>query len=304
VGLDATVLDIGSTEEYLVAKSDPVTLAMDEIGWYAVHVNANDIACMGARPRWFLATLLLPPKSLATQVERIFRQVFEACESLGVALVGGHTEMSYGLERPLVAGTMLGTVPRDRLVTPERAEVGDRVVIAKHFPIEATAIIAHERASALKEEGWLPEEIEAARRFLWEPGISVVRAARVAADAAPLHGMHDPTEGGLATGLRELAHASGLGIEVEADALPMLELSRRICKAMDINPLGAIASGALLIVVAPEQCEALLTALEAEGIPATVAGRMTEAGSGEWLVSGQQRIPLPDFPVDEITKLF
>ncbi len=302
VGLDATVLEMDAP--LLVAKSDPITFATDQIGWYAVHVNANDIACMGATPHWFLATLLLPPHSTASLIETIFEQIHEACAALGVTLVGGHTEMSHGLDRPIISGTMLGTVTRARLVTPQDARAGDKLVIAKGFPIEATAIIAHERADELRECEWSEEDIAEAQRFLWEPGISVVRAARIAAAAVPLHGMHDPTEGGIATGLREMAHAAGLGMRVDADALPLLPLGRRICHEFDLNPLGVIASGALCIAVAPEHVAALLAAFEAEAIPASVVGEFLEADEGHWLASSENQIPFPDFAVDEITKLF
>ncbi|MDQ4077272.1 MAG: AIR synthase family protein [Chloroflexota bacterium] len=301
VGLDAAVLELG--EQLLVAKSDPITFATDQIGWYAVHVNANDIACMGATPHWFLATILLPDQSSASFIEMIFAQIHEACESLGVSLVGGHTEMSYGLQRPLISGTMLGTVSKERLVTPEKARPGDLLVIAQGIPIEATAIIAYERADTLRELGWQEEEIEAAQHFLREPGISVVEAARVATEAVPLHGMHDPTEGGVATGLREMAQAAGLGLWVDADALPILPIADRLCKEFDINPLGAIASGALLLAVAPEHGDTLLSTFEGANIPASIVGELTEE-SGAWLVSDGNRIPLPEFTVDEITKLF
>lgn len=302
IGLDAAVLDLG--EQLLVVKSDPITFATDEIGWYAVHVNANDVACMGAAPQWFLATILLPEGSAASLVERIFEGIHAACDALGVSLVGGHTEISYGIDRPIVAGTMLGTTTRERLVTPERAQPGDLLVVAKGFPIEGTALIAHERADDLKALGWSEEEIAAAQRFLHEPGISVVQAARIAAETVPLHGMHDPTEGGLATGLREMAQAAGLGFEVRADALPLLPLGARLCAAFGLDPLGTISSGALCLAVAPAHSDALLAAWQAAAIPVAVVGTLTGPGMGEWLVTAEGKLPFPSFAVDEITKLF
>lgn len=302
VGLDAAVIDLGET--LLVVKSDPITFATDEIGWYAVHVNANDVACMGATPQWFFATILLPDGSTPALVERVFEGIRGACESLGVTLAGGHTEITHRIDRPIVAGTMLGTTTRERMVTPERAQAGDLLVVAKGFPIEGTALIARERAEELRARGWTEEELAEAQRFLHEPGISVVQAARVAADAVPLNGMHDPTEGGLATGLREIAHAAGLGFEVWAEQLPLLPLGARVCNEFGLDPLGMIASGALCIAVAPEHEAALLEAFAAAGIPAVGAGRLLGAGQGEWLVKAGQRVPFPEFAVDEITKLF
>ena len=85
VGEDAAVLRLGET--YLVAAMDPITFATDLIGWYAVQVNANDVAVMGARPRWLLASLLAPPTATEEVVERVFQQLAEACDGLGITAV-------------------------------------------------------------------------------------------------------------------------------------------------------------------------------------------------------------------------
>ena len=114
VGEDAALIDMG--DRVLVAKSDPVTFAADLIGWYAVHVNANDIACSGATPRWFLATLLAPPGFEEAQAEAVFGQLLDACASLGVTLVGGHSEVTATVQRPVIAGTMLGEVDKGKYV--------------------------------------------------------------------------------------------------------------------------------------------------------------------------------------------
>ncbi|HLB45482.1 MAG TPA: AIR synthase related protein, partial [Anaerolineales bacterium] len=147
IGLDCAVLDFG--DRYLVAKSDPITFAADEIGWYAVQVNANDIACSGAQPQFFLATLLLPETTgNADLAGRIFMQITAACRALGATLVGGHTEITFGIDRPIVVGTMLGEVEKDKLVTAAGAQVGDAVLLTKGYPIEAVSIIAREVSAA------------------------------------------------------------------------------------------------------------------------------------------------------------
>ena len=303
VGVDAAV--VTTSGDLLVAKSDPITFATDEIGWYAVHVNANDVACLGATPRWFLATLLLPEgRTTAKLVEDIFAQLDAACRSLNVLLVGGHTEITYGLDRPIVSGHMLGTVPPEGLITPAGARPGDRVLIVRGFPIEGTSIIARERADELRRRGYDESTIQAAQRFLYEPGISVVRAAQVLLESGPVHALHDPTEGGVATGLLELALAAGLGIEVEAEALPVLPLGQRLCAEFGLDPFGTIASGALLAAVPPNSVSAHLKALEEAGIPAANVGQLLPPDRGCWLLVNGERRPLPRFPADEITKLF
>src|SRR5205823_1647746 len=143
VGEDAAVIDLG--DRYLVAAADPVTFATDDVAWYALQVNANDIAVRGARPRWFLATLLLPPATTTDEsVQALFAQLAEACDELEVTLVGGHTEVTHGLDRPVLAGTMLGEVDKAKLVTTGGARPGDAVIMTKGIPLEGAAIIARE----------------------------------------------------------------------------------------------------------------------------------------------------------------
>src|SRR5262245_9981138 len=172
VGEDAAVIDLG--DRYLVATADPITFATDDVAWYALQVNANDIAVRGARPRWFLATLLLPPATTTDEsVETLFSELASACDDLEVTLVGGHTEITHGLTRPVVAGTMLGEVDKTKLVTTGGAQVGDAVVMTKGVPLEGAAIIAREREAELRSLGVSPAVIRRAKAFLRSPGLSV-----------------------------------------------------------------------------------------------------------------------------------
>jgi hydrogenase expression/formation protein HypE len=305
IGVDATAIEFG--DRLLVAKTDPITFATDEIGRYAVNVNANDVACLGATPRWFLATLLLPA-GLADRslTERIFAQLSAACRALGVSLCGGHTEITYGLERPIVVGQMLGEVARDDLVLPGGAQVGDVVVLTKGIAVEGTAIIARERGVDLA--GRFPAEFLArCRDFLRQPGISVVRDAQVATACARVHAMHDPTEGGLATGLWELAQAAEVGLLVDQEEITVLPETATLCAEFDLDPLGVIASGALLVVVAPQDGERVIIHLQEAGITAKIIGRVVVPGEGVMLKTSRRFANLrevPRFPRDEITRLF
>ncbi|HRX04224.1 MAG TPA: AIR synthase family protein [Anaerolineae bacterium] len=303
MGEDAAVIDFGST--YLVAKTDPITFAADEIGWYAVNVNANDIAVMGATPRWFLATILLPEKTAtATLAEAIYTQIAGACDGLGVALAGGHTEITVGLERPIVAGFMLGEVAPERLVRSSGVQPGDALILAGSIPIEGTALIAREKQAELLARGIAPALVRRAQDFLHDPGISVVRAARLAVETVAVHAMHDPTEGGLATGIWEVAQTSGVGVEIDLDAVPVRAESKVVCDAFGLDPLGTIASGALLLAVASGDAARLLAAFGDTGLAAAVIGRATERGADLKAKRGGQEVAFPRFAVDEIARLF
>lgn len=304
VGRDAAAVRYG--DRVLVLKSDPITFATDEIGWYAPNVNANDIACMGATPRWMLATALLPDRDTTPElVERIFTSLREACAALGVLLVGGHTEITTGLERTIIAGTMIGDAREEDLVDPRHAQAGDAVILARGIAIEGTCLISREMADEL-----IPmlgtELVERSQRFLHEPGISVVPAARLLHGelGRELHGMHDPTEGGLATGLREIATAAGTGILVERDPIPVYPETAAICAALSLDPLGLIASGALLATVSRDTANRAVALLNEAGIQAARIGTLLADPNQILMRAGGRETDLPEFAVDEIARLF
>jgi len=302
VGEDAAVIDFG--DRYLVAKTDPITFATDEIGWYAVNVNANDIACSGGTPKWFLATALLPAGRADTEMaESIFSGLSSACRELDITLVGGHTEITYGLDRPIIAGLMLGEMSPDELVRTGGARPGDVLLLTKGIAVEGTAIIARERAAELAGE-FDPAFIARCQNFLHSPGISVVRDARIVVEHAEVHSMHDPTEGGLATALQEVASAAGVGLVVDADQIPILPETAALCDRYGLDPLGLIASGALLAALPAEDAPGVVEALEDAGILGRVIGRVEPADGGVRIVRRGVESSLPAFERDEIVQLF
>ncbi len=301
IGRDAAVIDAGGPA-LLVAKSDPVTFATDLIGRYAVHVNANDIACLGAKPAWFLATILLPEGASPDLAESVFGQVTSSCQDLGIELVGGHTEVTYGLQRPIVVGAMLGQVRRDRLVRPDGGKPGDALILTKGIAIEGTGVLAREAGERLARLGTARAAIAEAKVYITEPGISIVKEAAAACDAVKVHAMHDPTEGGLATALYELAEATGAGVIVQEEAIEVLPLTRILCDTAGLDPLGLLASGALLLAVAEADCEQALAAIEAVGARARRIGALVRADEGVIMESTTQRKQVPRFARDEVAR--
>jgi len=304
IGRDAAVIRLG--DRLLVLKTDPITFATDEIGWYVANVNANDLACMGATPRWLLVSALLPAGSTTPALAtHIFTDLREACATLGIALVGGHTEITSGIDHPILVGQMVGETTDTALIDPRRVRAGDIVILARGIAIEGTALIAREIPPE-RLPGLEPDVLTRCRGFLHDPGISVVAPARALADGLglDLHALHDPTEGGLATGLRELGAAAGLGIEVEREPITVYPETAALCTTLGLDPLGLIASGALLAVVAPAAAGRALEALATAGVPATAVGRMVSDPSRCVLVTSGVEAPLPTFAVDEIARLF
>ncbi len=300
-GEDAAVIDLGRRHRHcLVLKSDPVTFTADEIGWYAVHVNANDLAVMGATPRWFQPTIILPPGVSPRVLRTIVLDIHRAARALGVAVTGGHTEVSAAVRQPIVAGDMQGLVPRDRILRSSAARPGDVLVLTQWAGIEGTAIIARAKpavaAKVLGRTAW-----RAAARFHRRPGISVVRAAGIAVRGGA-RALHDPTEGGVAAALFEIAAASRTRLVVDLDAIPVHPSTRALCAHFGMDPLGLIGSGALLAAVPTARVAALVAALAAAGIPARVVGRIA-GGRGVEARRAGRRVRFRWSARDELTKL-
>ena len=302
IGEDAAVIDFGAT--YLVAKTDPITFVADDIGWYVIVVNANDIATRGAVPKWFLATILLPAQTTTeASVETIFAQLHAACQAHHITLCGGHTEVTYGLDRPLVIGQMLGEVAKDRLISTSGARVGDNLLLTKGLAIEATSILARVKDAELRAK-YPSEFLDRCKQFIFTPGLSVVQEALAAVALGGVSAMHDPTEGGLATALHELAEAAGVGLRIDAAAIPIYPETRQLCQEYGLNPLGVIASGALLLTVAPAHTARLIEGLRAQGVAVTVIGEVVPSAAGRSLTDGAKVTALPIFHQDELTKIF
>lgn len=302
IGRDAAAIAIDE-QRAMVVKTDPITFATAEIGWYLVNVNANDLACLGATPRWLLVTALLPEgRTTPALVEEIFAGLHEACAALGIALVGGHTEITHGLDRPILVGTLLGEAPRAELIEPGRARTGDRIILTKALAVEGTALIAGERAAEVNAR-YGAAFAARCQGFLHHPGISVVRDAAIARAAGAI-GLHDPTEGGVATGLRELAQAAGLGLTIDAMSVPIYPETARLCADYGLDPLGLIASGSLLIVAPPGAAPQIVAELAQAEIVGTIIGSFTAQEEGLRLCHPSGDTVLPEFTADEITRLY
>lgn len=301
IGEDATVIKMGKT--YLVAKTDPITHATRELGHYAVNINANDIAAMGGKPLWFLATVLMPEGSTVEEIKEVFSQISKSCRELGIVYCGGHTEVTSGVNNPVVIGQMLGEVTMERLKPSSGAQLGDDLIMTKCAAIEATSIIAREKEKELAAH--LPEElILRAKDYVHDPGISVLKEADLVAPFQEVHALHDPTEGGIATGIFEMATASDIGVEVYHDHIPLTEETRSLCRFYAVDPLGTFASGSLLIASAPSVSGKVISTLAGEGITATRIGVMVAKEKGMNIIRGNLVSPLPIFPQDELSKIF
>jgi hydrogenase maturation factor/beta-phosphoglucomutase-like phosphatase (HAD superfamily) len=301
VGEDIAAVNVES-EEVLVLKSDPITFATDSISQYAVLVNANDIATSGAKPRWFLTTLLFPPGVTASKIHCVVNELKEYCQHWHITLCGGHTEITDAVTRPVVTGMMAGTVTKDNLIDKRKMAPGDHVLLTKAVAVEGTAIIAREFGDRLKRLGMADSAIDRCREFL--ANISIISEAQIAAGFTSTSAMHDVTEGGLATALEELSIAGNHRININRDSIPVFPETHQICHLLGINPLGLIGSGSLLICCRKADCQQLMTAIRAAGIDVTCIGEVAKKGQGIRAYISSHQTEWPQFEVDEITRLF
>jgi hydrogenase maturation factor len=280
IGEDAALISLG--KNVLVVTTDPVTGTASDIGWLAVHINANDVACRAAKPRWFLCDLLLPERSNVRLVNAIMKQIDKAAKQIGVAVVGGHTEVTPGLKRPIVVGYMMGVVPRKRFVTSDGARAGDHLIMTKTVGIEGTAVLASDFAHKLRPK--IGEKLLRRGRSL-RSLISVVGDALLAVKVGGVKAMHDPTEGGLLQGVWELAEASKAGFLIHESRIVIRPETKQICSALKVDPLRLMSSGCLLIVADKRKSALILHRLRANRIQASIIGKMTQRRRGRKLVA-------------------
>jgi len=280
LGEDAALVKLG--RRILVLKTDPVTATTSDAGWLAVHINANDIACRGAKPKWFLCDLLLPEGTNIKLIDSIMRQIDSAAKRVGVAIVGGHTEVTPNLKRPIVVGYMVGLLRfGQKYVTSANARPGDDIIMTKSAGIEGTSLLALDFGRRLKIKG-VGKYLEHAKRL--RHSISVVEDAMIAVQSGGIHAMHDPTEGGLLQGVWEIAEASKIGFTLNESRIVIDPATQKICSALKVNPLRLLSSGSLLIAADNRKSNLILRKLRAHRIEAHIIGRFTERSEGRILV--------------------
>lgn len=267
-GEDCAVIELG--DELLVLSTDPITGAVSGLGRLAVHIACNDVAAAGAEPVGLLLNYLFPEGTTQAEVQTVVAETHETASRLEVAVLGGHAEITGAVKQAVIAATAMGKVKREHLVTSSGARPGDEVMLTKWAGLEGTAILAADLGHRLREG--LPAELLQRAEHLGEH-LSVVPEGLAAARAGAT-AMHDATEGGIRGALTELAAASGVGLEIWQESIPLAPETEAICRFLQIDPLGLISSGAMVITAPPGS--GVLEALQGLDVPACVIGRVRE----------------------------
>lgn len=280
VGFDGAVIDI--CDKSLIISMDPITGAVERIGWLAVHVNANDIATFGVRPAFFSSCILLPEDAREEIVETICKQIDKASKNLGIAITGGHCEVTHRLANPIVVGCAIGVTEKGKYVTAGGAKPGNVLILTKGAGVEGTAILATECRDVLLKNGFNQKLLRSAQKFFEK--ISIVEEAVLAFETGGVTAMHDPTEGGVLGGIHEMADASNVGVKVFEDKIPVAEETLKICSFFEIDPLQLISSGALLIASKRDSAEKIVETFEKNNIKASIIGEFLAPEAGRLLI--------------------
>jgi len=290
-GIDGAVLNVGNRS--LVTSMDPITGAIERIGWLSLNINANDVATFGVEPAFFLSCIMLPETAGKETVETLTKQMDKAAKNLGIAIIGGHCEVTPQLKNAIVVGCAIGLTEKGEYVTAAGAQTGDRLILTKSAGLEGTAILASDREQRAKR---FLKVTELRRAKTFYDRISVVEDAITAFSTGGVDAMHDPTEGGVAGGVNEIADASKLGVRVYEGKIPIEPETAMICQGFRIDPLQVISSGALLIAAKPELSDRVISRLKDKNIPAAEIGEFVRNKNRRTLVctnGSEKTLPRP-----------
>ncbi|MDR2719849.1 MAG: AIR synthase family protein [Nitrososphaerota archaeon] len=266
-GCDGAVLEVG--DKSVIVSMDPITGAVEHIGFEAVNVNANDVATFGVEPAFLFSCIMLPEGADSQLVEVISTQMGRVAKELGIAIVGGHCESTKGLTSPIVVCCVMGLTKKGKYVTAAGARTGDQLILTKSAGIEGTAILATDRETQLSKV-LTSEMLQTAKDFYKQ--ISVVKDALTAYQTGGVHAMHDPTEGGILNSIHEMADAANLGLKKKKKKIVVKPETTEICRYFKIDPLQLISSGALLIAADPKLTPKIIKTLKQQNIHASVIG--------------------------------
>lgn len=284
-GVDGAIIDVGNKS--LITSIDPITGALERIGWLAVNINANDVATFGVQPAYFSSCILLPENSREKVVETICRQIDLGARKIGLAVIGGHSEITPSLPFPIVVGCCMGVSEKGRYVTSQRAVAGNRLILTKSAGIEGTTILSSDRFSQLSKS-IRKETLERAQGL--SKCISIVKEAILAYNTGHVTAMHDPTEGGVAGGIHELCDASNLGFKVLEEKISVSEETLQICNFFGIDPLQLVASGSLLISVEDRCADEVVDVLKKNKISANIIGELHKSPKKRQIVRKDGKI--------------
>ncbi|NMF06953.1 AIR synthase family protein [Clostridium beijerinckii] len=271
VGEDCSIIDFGEYEG--IFSTDPITGASENVGKLAVHINCNDIASAGGEPIGILVTILAPTSSTLQEINEIMKEINEEAAKINVEIIGGHTEVTSAVNKMVISVTVIGKNLKGKSVKTAGAQLGDDIIVTKTLGLEGTYILINDHKARI-EKILSKEEIEFGSNLINK--LSVLREGKISGEFG-VNSMHDITEGGLLGGLFEVAMASNKGFKIFKEKIPMLDITKKVCREFKIDPLRLISSGSMLITT--KNGSELINLLNESGIEASIIGKICERGS-------------------------
>lgn len=269
---DAALLAAGdtrlafTTDGYVV---DPPVFPGGTIGSLAVHGTVNDLAMMGARPLWLSCGLIIEEGFSRSQLATILNDMRQAADTAGVRIVTGDTKVvpKGKADRIFITTSGVGVLEHDLAIHGAAARPGDVIILSGSMGDHGIAVMA-------AREGLPVEGLCSDSAPLWDLVEQMLEEAGVG-----IRVLRDPTRGGVATTLKEIAGQSGVTLQLEEDQLPVSPQVRGVCGILGLDPLYVANEGKLLAIVAPESAEPLLTRMRKHplGQQAAIIG-IVEAG--------------------------
>jgi len=294
IGEDSAAVDID--REIAVITMDPITAADSMSGYLSVVVVCNDLAAAGAEPIGVLCTILVPPESSQEEFIQILHEIRKACKRFNICLLGGHSEVSPIVTKPLIVSTGFGKVQKDMLISTSKAKVGDKIVITKTLGIEGTFILYNKEEEKLKTI-LTPEEVSEIKNYINK--LSVIEEGLVARKYAS--SMHDITEGGLIGAIYEVCKASKKGARIYEEKIVLSSSVKKVSSFYNLNPYKLMSSGSMLITTDKEN--ELIYELKEKGIDCYVIGEIVEEPKIEFISSSGKITLIDELPIDEIYKV-
>ena len=273
IGKDCAVIGFGEYD--CVMSTDPITAAINEIGRIAINITCNDIATKGVRPIGIMLAVMLPEGTTEAEIEELMKQAGEEAERQQVEIMGGHTEITDAVNKPVIVSTAIGRAISKPENSQTMPKAGDKIVMTKYAGLEGTGIIASDFSSRLKTfltESELSEAMDTLNQ------LSVVNEGVLAGEfGATL--MHDVTEGGILGAVWEICENADLGCEINFDAIPVLKSTKKICEHFQIDYLKLISSGSLIVIIDSTKEEKLLEIFKENKIEAKTIGELCSSDS-------------------------
>ncbi|MHB1907452.1 MAG: AIR synthase family protein [Nitrososphaerales archaeon] len=291
LGLDNAVIKLGN--RFLIVKTDPISwipkLGAKDSAWLSIQQLVSDFVTSGSLPKYAFFEFNLPPSVKEQEFKIYWNTMDEEMKKLGITVAGGHTGKYEGCDYTVVGGaTLLGF--SKKYLSPDKAQVGDLIVVTKGAAIETTGILAKIFPKTISKKLGKSVLSKAQKYF---DQISIVNDALIGAKFAS--SMHDVEEGGVISAIYEVALASGNGFSISKEDIPLSRETKEICKLFGIkNPYSSIGGGSLILTVDSRSAKMLMEAFARSRINASIVGRIEPRSYGFKVSNQKINYPIVD----------